>query len=102
MRGFESRTYLSANKPLGLLTEGLSFGDRLTVMGYSYAPVKDGGILMRKPIIIYSVVVLVVAALAYWMWPNSDANSIPVRQSTAKQNTLVESVSAPEIGRAHV
>ena len=58
-------------------------------------PVKVGGILMRKPIIIYSVLVVVVAGLAYWMWPNSDANSIAVRQSTAKKQTLVESVSAP-------
>ena len=58
-------------------------------------PVKVGGILMRKPIIIYSVLVVVVAGVAYWMWPNSDANSIAVRQSTAKKQTLVESVSAP-------
>jgi len=58
-------------------------------------PVKVGGILMRKPIIIYSVLVVVVAGVAYWMWPNSDANSIAVRLSTAKKQTLVESVSAP-------
>lgn len=50
---------------------------------------------MRKPIIIYSVLVVVVAGVAYWMWPNSDANSIAVRLSTAKKQTLVESVSAP-------
>ncbi len=50
---------------------------------------------MRKPIIISSVSVVVVALVAYWMWPSSDANSIPVRQGTAKKQTLVESVSAP-------
>jgi HlyD family secretion protein len=50
---------------------------------------------MRKPIIISSVSVVVVAMVGYWMWPNSDANSIPVRQGTAKKQTLVESVSAP-------
>lgn len=50
---------------------------------------------MRKPIIISSVSVVVVAIVGYWMWPNSDANSIPVRQGTAKKQTLVESVSAP-------
>ena len=50
---------------------------------------------MRKLIPISSVSIVVVAAVAYWMWPNSDANSIPVRQTTAKQQTLVESVSAP-------
>ena len=50
---------------------------------------------MRKPIIISSVSVVVVAIVGYWMWPSSDANSIPVRQGTAKKQTLVESVSAP-------
>jgi len=50
---------------------------------------------MRKLIPISSVSIVVVAAVAYWMWPNSDANSIAVRQSTAKKQTLVESVSAP-------
>ncbi len=50
---------------------------------------------MRKPIIISSVSVVGVARVAYWMWPSSDANSIPVRQGTAKKQTLVESVSAP-------
>jgi len=50
---------------------------------------------MRKLIPISSVSIVVVAAVAYWMWPNSDANSIPVRQTTAKKQTLVESVSAP-------
>ena len=50
---------------------------------------------MKKLIPISSVSIVVVAAVAYWMWPNSDANSIPVRQTTAKKQTLVESVSAP-------
>ena len=50
---------------------------------------------MRKPIIISSVAVVVVALVAYWMWPNSDANAIAVRQTTAKKDVLVESVSAP-------
>ncbi len=50
---------------------------------------------MRKLIPISSVSIVVVAVVAYWMWPNSDANSIPVRQTMAKKQTLVESVSAP-------
>ena len=50
---------------------------------------------MRKPIIISCVSVMVLAIGGYWMWPSSDANSIPVRQTTAKKQTLVESVSAP-------
>ncbi|MCE9619358.1 MAG: efflux RND transporter periplasmic adaptor subunit [Planctomycetes bacterium] len=50
---------------------------------------------MRKPIIITTIAVVVVSLGTYFVWPSSDANSIPVRQTTAKKQTLVESVSAP-------